>query len=1163
MSDGVTLGELAVAIGGDLTPLLAKLEEARRIVDAFDRDMAAGSGGMLRFTESSKTAGAALDSQSIKATAAAKAITDAADRAGKLTDANKNLAASSKAATDALEGEAQKNERLASVIDRTIARMADQNRLTMARTGPLAGITSAGIPAGYVASSGAQDAMMGTIGGKMPPGVLSGATDAAAIGVATKAVKDEAVAVEELGSKTKISSLSIREIIVLMREMGRGDFTRMAGSASLLGQNLGLIEKIGLGNIVMFGGLAAAVGFVAVELAEGSAEATRFNNEMKLSGNFAGFTADSYEKMAERIGASTKTSIESNKSLIGTLATTNKFTIGQIESLVTASQQLSKATGESADKILSEFARIADGPTKYAEEFQRTHIGVIQPLQMQAIKDAEKRGDTETAQAMVIKIATDEIAANAVANTNIIVRAWRSASQAVSDFVHSIREASAANTPLEQLHVKLNNINAALSNPQQANRDTLLQLKARTEQEIANLPRLAEAKAKDAQATQRQAEAIDRIDSTYSRVDGPTKYREAIARLNTTLADSLKMARETPIGTLLSAAAKSGISSIRDLGNNYAEQVDRIKKQNLPNQYRADAKAAREAAAAAKKLENEAEALERRRQQEIDSLKDMAATLEAIAPLYFNQSASLEEVNRAKAITTALTREKLTAEEAEGRVIAQLVGHNYDLEAAIKAETKAREARDKIEKDTRDLQAQTATHGTSRNPTDASQQTEAYRALEDALQARRELAQHDRDSGLTSEQGYQAALTAIQRDGEVAREKLDQDVSNQDAARRADNEKKFFEALEQNTAKIKLETAAIGEGKETEDLAIIRAGMMNEAKQKHIELTAENIARIEQEARSEQHARQGFNRATLIDEYNPHDKKVTGQDIHGLAQTLGGSLGQQDSLKALEANIKQQQKIAATARAADILNEKQYQETLRQITADGLLKRLQIRDQMANLELTGAISIADSLASIASDGFGKQSKIYRALFDVSKAFTIAKAALAMEEDIAAASSKGFPANIPLIAAAAAEGAQIISAIKSISLSFAAGGFVSGAGTGTSDSIPANLSNGEFVTNAQATAQWRPMLEAINAGRMPTLSEIPSAANDSGPRVTIHNHAPGVVHEARQLGPNDIEIIARKVVRQEAPGVVAADMSRPNSKTSKVLTRHTTTRRQRP
>lgn len=46
--------------------------------------------------------------------------------------------------------------------------------------------------------------------------------------------------------------------------------------------------------------------------------------------------------------------------------------------------------------------------------------------------------------------------------------------------------------------------------------------------------------------------------------------------------------------------------------------------------------------------------------------------------------------------------------------------------------------------------------------------------------------------------------------------------------------------------------------------------------------------------------------------------------------------------------------------------------------------------------------------------------------------------------------------------------------------FATGGYVSGAGTGTSDSIMARLSDGEFVVNASATKRNRALLEAINS-----------------------------------------------------------------------------------
>jgi len=49
------------------------------------------------------------------------------------------------------------------------------------------------------------------------------------------------------------------------------------------------------------------------------------------------------------------------------------------------------------------------------------------------------------------------------------------------------------------------------------------------------------------------------------------------------------------------------------------------------------------------------------------------------------------------------------------------------------------------------------------------------------------------------------------------------------------------------------------------------------------------------------------------------------------------------------------------------------------------------------------------------------------------------------------------------------------------LGFADGGYVSGSGSGRSDSILARVSNGEFIMNAESTRQNLPMLMAMNSG----------------------------------------------------------------------------------
>lgn len=224
------------------------------------------------------------------------------------------------------------------------------------------------------------------------------------------------------------------------------------------------------------------------------------------------------------------------------------------------------------------------------------------------------------------------------------------------------------------------------------------------------------------------------------------------------------------------------------------------------------------------------------------------------------------------------------------------------------------------------------------------------------------------------------------------------------------------------------------------------------------------------------------------------------------------------------------------------------------------IRDIQISADVARLEF--AQQTADSLGQIAQVLFGQHSKAARAMFIVSKGFAIAEAALKLQVAIANALAIPWPANIPAIATAAALGASIITNIAAITAQFEGGGW-----TGGQRGRPAGTVHGEeYVIRAPYAGQNRELLDTINAGRDPTraLRNNGGAGMMAAGRmsVSIHNHAPGVEHEARMIGPHDMEIIATKVVRRDAPGVVAADMAQPNSRTSKALTRHTTNRRKR-
>lgn len=78
------------------------------------------------------------------------------------------------------------------------------------------------------------------------------------------------------------------------------------------------------------------------------------------------------------------------------------------------------------------------------------------------------------------------------------------------------------------------------------------------------------------------------------------------------------------------------------------------------------------------------------------------------------------------------------------------------------------------------------------------------------------------------------------------------------------------------------------------------------------------------------------------------------------------------------------------------------------------------------------------------------------------------------------------------------------------LKAATGGKVSGPGSSTSDSIPALLSDGEFVVNAAATRRHRVLLEAVNSGKVPTFAAGGSASPSRLPTVTSARSAAPVI-----------------------------------------------------
>lgn len=110
--------------------------------------------------------------------------------------------------------------------------------------------------------------------------------------------------------------------------------------------------------------------------------------------------------------------------------------------------------------------------------------------------------------------------------------------------------------------------------------------------------------------------------------------------------------------------------------------------------------------------------------------------------------------------------------------------------------------------------------------------------------------------------------------------------------------------------------------------------------------------------------------------------------------------------------------------------------------------------------------------------------------------------------------------------------------------FAAGGRVSGPGTSRSDSIPAWLSDGEHVINADAARKNRPLLEAINAGRTPVL---PKMNGGSGGAIRSTNNvtntfAPTIPITVQASGNKETDAAMTKQLSQELDALLDTKMS---------------------
>lgn len=187
-------------------------------------------------------------------------------------------------------------------------------------------------------------------------------------------------------------------------------------------------------------------------------------------------------------------------------------------------------------------------------------------------------------------------------------------------------------------------------------------------------------------------------------------------------------------------------------------------------------------------------------------------------------------------------------------------------------------------------------------------------------------------------------------------------------------------------------------------------------------------------------------------------------------------------------------------RIANLVASEEEKNTLLELAQQ---KHAQKTTENKQKQADAEIAIAKAKKQAELDAYNSLKSGIDAMAQHSKAFAIMSKTIALAEiaintgkaiaaGVAQAMSVPFPGNLIAIATTVgtvlANVASAISTVKSAKFAkggrvdarqYASGGDVRGAGTGTSDSIHAMLSNGESVMTAAATSMYAPVLSAMN------------------------------------------------------------------------------------
>lgn len=272
-------------------------------------------------------------------------------------------------------------------------------------------------------------------------------------GVVSKGAKEAGEATKGMGIQT---SRATSEVLVLGRELSAGNYTRFAGSMTILAQALGLT----LNPITALVGLFGAAAYQA---AKGSFEQDKFNAAIIDTGNYAGTTVGNLDEMVNAVGR-THGAFKDAAKAITELTTSGKFTEDQIRKIADAAVEMEHASGKSVEKTIQEFESLAvqqshsnlsatQAVTQAAVKLDTQYHFLTSSI-VEQIQALEKDGQAKEASRVAIDAlaeATKNRAAQMVDNLGLVARSWEGIKKLIGDVLHDLNEVGKKSTATSEV----------------------------------------------------------------------------------------------------------------------------------------------------------------------------------------------------------------------------------------------------------------------------------------------------------------------------------------------------------------------------------------------------------------------------------------------------------------------------------------------------------------------------------------------------------------------------------------------------------------------------------------------------------------------------------------------------------------------------------------